>query len=125
MFAGSIESYRLKCRIIENAKIIDNCAVAWLDEYNKNSRMSCAQAADELLNVKNIKASFVLFRGEDQINISARSLGDVNVQTIMEALGGGGHQTMAAAQIENMDIHQAEQKLIEVIKTNKSSRNGE
>ena len=125
MFAGSIESYRLKCRIIENAKVIDNCAVAWLDEYNKNSRMSCAQAADELLNVKNIKASFVLFRGENQINISARSLGDINVQTIMEALGGGAHQTMAATQMENVDIHQAEQKLIEAIKTNKLSIKGE
>lgn len=124
MFAGSIENYQLKCRIIENAKIIENYAIAKLEEQSKNARMSCAQAADELLNVKNIKASFVLFPDDGKINISARSLGDINVQTVMEKLGGGGHQTMAATQIEGVNIKQAEQKLIEVIKLD-NNENGE
>ena len=125
MFAGSIENYKLKCRIIENARIIENCAVARLDEFNKGSRMACAQAADELLNVKNIKASFVLFPNNDKINISARSLGEINVQTIMEKLGGGGHQTMAATQIEGMNMEQVEKKLIDIIKSNIINKNGE
>lgn len=125
MFAGSIENYKLKCRIIENARITENCAVARLDEFNKGSRMACAQAADELLNVKNIKASFVLFPNNDKINISARSLGEINVQTIMEKLGGGGHQTMAATQIEGMNMEQVEKKLIDIIKSNIINKNGE
>ena len=51
MFAGPIENYRLKCKIIESTRIVENCAVAHLEEVNKHSRMCCAQAADELLNV--------------------------------------------------------------------------
>lgn len=125
MFAGSIENYQLKCRIIESARIIENCAIAKLNEFSKGSRMACAQAADELLNVKNIKASFVLFPNNDKINISARSLGELNVQAIMEKLGGGGHQTMAATQIEGMNIEQVEKKLIGIIKSNNISKNGE
>ncbi len=125
MFAGPIENYRLKCKIIESTRIVENCAVAHLKEINKNSRMCCAQAADELLNVKNIKASFVLFTDGEKINISARSLGNINVQTVMESLGGGGHQNMAAAQVEGMNIEQVEQKLVEIIKSNNIEKNGE
>ena len=67
--------------------------------------MLAAQAADELLNIDGVNGSFVLFITGDTINISARSYGDINVQLVMEDLGGGGHQTMAAAQIteENME----------------------
>lgn len=116
MFANSMDAYKIKCRIIENAYMIENCAIARLNEREKDARVPCAQAADELLNVKNVRASFVIFPDEDGISISARSFGDVNVQVIMEALGGGGHQTMAAAQIPNIDFEQAEEKLIKIIK---------
>ncbi len=68
------------------------------------------------MNLKNIKASFVLFESDGKINISARSLGDINVQLIMESLGGGGHQTMAAAQIVGESLGKVEEKLIKVVK---------
>jgi c-di-AMP phosphodiesterase-like protein len=116
MFANSMSAYKIKCRIIENAYITaDGCAIARLNEREKNARVPCAQAADELLNVKNVRASFVIFPDEDGVSISARSFGDVNVQAIMEALGGGGHQTMAAAHIPNIDFEKAEKKLISAV----------
>ena len=63
-----------------------------------------AQAANELLNVRNIKASFVLTPYNDQIYISARSLGKINVQTLMEDFGGGGHMNLAGAQVKGNDL---------------------
>ena len=79
-------------------------------EYNK-IRVVCAQAADELLSVSGVDASFVIFKTDDIINISARSMGKVNVQLIMEALGGGGHQTMAAVQLKDITESQIKDML--------------
>ena len=62
-------------------------------------------------------ASFVLFETDDTANISARSMGNINVQLVMEALGGGGHQTMAAAQLQDTTLDEAKQKLFEAIDT--------
>ena len=123
MFANSMDTYKLRCKIIETAYMFGDCAIAKLEEKVKNMRVSCSQAADELLNIKNVKASFVIFSSGETVNISARSLGDVNVQVIMEKLGGGGHQTMAAVQIEGVTIEEAEQRLIEIIKENVSLKN--
>ena len=81
-----------------------------------DSRVSAAQAADEMLGIEGVDASFVIFNTPDGgINISARSLGAMNVQIIMEKLGGGGHQTMAAAQFKDISIHDAKAKLIGAI----------
>ena len=121
MFANSMDTYKLRCKIIETAYIFDDCAIAKLEEKIENMRVSCSQAADELLNIKNVKASFVIFSSEEFVNISARSLGDVNVQVIMEKLGGGGHQTMAAAQVEGLSIEEVEQRLLKIIKENNIS----
>ena len=77
--------------------------------------MICAKAADELLTIGNITASFVLGQMENKICISGRSIGDVNVQVILEKLGGGGHITLAGAQLENMTIDEAKQELINKI----------
>lgn len=123
MFANSMDTYKLRCKIIETAYIFGDCAVAKLNEKIENMRVSCSQAADELLNIKNVKASFVIFSSGETVNISARSLGDVNVQIIMEKLGGGGHQTMAAAQINSHSIEEVEQRLLEIIKENISLKN--
>ena len=70
---------------------------------------------DELLTIGNITASFVLGQLENKICISGRSIGDVNVQIILEKLGGGGHITLAGAQLENMTIEEAKQELINKI----------
>ena len=124
LFSNSLESYKLRCKVIEDCSITQNCAVACLKTDSTEPKMACAQAADELLNVKNVKASFVLFKNNGVVNISARSMGDVNVQVIMEKFGGGGHQTMAAAQLpEDYDIERAKKELIEIL--NENNKNGD
>lgn len=115
LFSGSIEAYRLKAEIIAAAGMYKDCAISVCAENNQFTRVSSAQAADEMLNIAGVNAGFVLFEGDNEINISARSFGGVNVQLIMEKLGGGGHQTMAAAQIKSKNIAAAKNMLIEAI----------
>ena len=78
-------------------------------------RIVAPQAADELLGIDGVDGSFVLYEAGGCINISARSMGAINVQLIMEKLGGGGHHTMAGAQIRNVEMEKAKQMLFESI----------
>ena len=78
-------------------------------------RVTAAKAADELLTLKGIRASFVLYKKGDGVYMSARSLGEVNVQVILEALGGGGNSTTAGARIEDTDPESVRQQLIGVL----------
>ena len=116
MFSDSIETYKAKYEIVSQAEIFNGCAIAFTDKEFPNVRISSAQAADELLSIKGVNASFVIFPTDNVVNISARSLGDINVQLIMEVLGGGGHLTMAGAQLKDLTVEQARQKLIGIIK---------
>ncbi len=111
MFSNTFESYLAKIEIISKAEIERGYAIACVEEPIPEIRIVAAQAADELLNIKDVSASFVLFRNGEEINISARSWGEVNVQIIMEALGGGGHHSMAATQIKDITMEEAKQKL--------------
>lgn len=104
LFANDIESYHGRNRIIDSAKKYKNCAIAVADDDIANIRLISAQAADELLNISGVDASFVIFKLDDMICVSARSFGAVNVQVIMEYMNGGGHQTMAAVQVKNSTI---------------------
>ena len=90
-------------------------AVSYIDEYTEDSNVAAAQSADELLTIKDVKISFVLVKNKEYINISGRSVGDDNVQLIMEYLGGGGHLNMASAQINTGDMEEAKAKLYEAI----------
>ncbi len=110
-FAETMETYSLKSDIVSSAKTIKNYAIAICESKDVNARIAAAQAADELLTIKGVEASFVALVQNKNVNISARSFGKVNVQVVMELLGGGGHQTMAAAQVEYTD----EKQLIDVI----------
>lgn len=110
-FSDDIENYHLKNRIISSATRYRNCVIAVIDEESENIRMASSQAADELLNISGVDASFVVFRMVNTACISARSLGAVNVQLIMEYLGGGGHQTMAATQLKDTEIQKATEEL--------------
>ena len=93
-----------------NAKLIwwkkhactKNCAISVSGEVAPEARVAIAQAANDLLTIQGVDASFVAVQVGTGVNISARSLGAVNVQVIMESLGGGGHQTMAAAQLKHI-----------------------
>ena len=101
LFANSMNTQRDKSEVVKNAVMYKNCAISTVDFVSDNVRIVTAQAADELLNVDGVSASFVMFSENSTVNISARSYGEINVQLVMEQLGGGGHQTMAAAQLKD------------------------
>lgn len=116
LFSVSTEMVNLKNEILNNAEIYHGCMISFTESDSPDIRIVSAKAADEMLSIENVKASFVLSRiGNDIIQISARSLGEENVQLIMEYLSGGGHSTMAAAQIKNADIKTAKNMLLEAI----------
>jgi len=112
-----IENYYSKAHLIERAEIFEEAfLIAAADRNMILESVQLAQAADELLNVQSIKATFAIGKiSEDRIGISARSLGDVNVQLIMEQLGGGGHLNNAATQIANTTINEVVLRLKKVI----------
>lgn len=115
LFTNSMEEYQLRNAIVSQSDVYRDCAIAIADVRTPDIRIVASQAADELLNISNIKASFVLYQTDNVTNISARSLGDMNVQVLMEMLGGGGHQTMAAVQLENVLIDDARVRLLQSI----------
>lgn len=115
LFSNSIDSYRRKTQIVASAKIHNHCAIAAADFRSDDIRLVAPQAADELLGITDVSASFVLYRTGDTVNISARSMGAMNVQVVMEHLGGGGHQTMAAVQLDNISINEAVKMLTNAI----------
>lgn len=115
LFKNSFDEYLARSEIIRTAEIIyDNMAISVLNNSIQvdNPTLLIAQAADELLNIQGIEVSYVLCEYAGRVHISARSLGRVNVQKLMEMLGGGGHQAGAAAQLEGVTIDEA----IEVLK---------
>ncbi len=118
MFSNSIEAYKTKYGIVSNAEILGGFAIASTETETDDIRIAAAQAADELLSIRGVRASFVIFSVDNTVNISARSLGDVNVQVIMEKLGGGGHLTMAGAQLGGISTAQARERLIAAIQSN-------
>ncbi len=118
MFANSIDTYKEKYEVVSRAKIVNNCAISTINGIVKNSRLLSAMAADEMLTIRDVYASFVISQIDAKnINISARSYGKINVQLVMEKLGGGGHQNMAAVQLADTTMEQAAEKLIEAIRS--------
>ncbi len=115
MFADSLETYRRKCDLVASAGMFQGMAIAVSEEDFSQYRTAAAQAADDMLSIRGVTASFVICRMGRDVNVSARSYGACNVQVIMEALGGGGHMTMAAAQFREMSVRQVELKLREQI----------
>lgn len=117
LFQNDFETYMARVNIVKNAEIIDGqIAISCTNEQIKDISVIAAQAADELLSISGILASFVLCELEGVIMISGRSLGDINVQIILERLGGGGHLTFAGAQLAGVSLDDARQKLLEEIK---------
>lgn len=107
LFSNDMDIFRSRNAIIDEAKTYGECAISFAKNKIDNVRLVTSQAADEMLNIDGVKASFVLYQNSNDINISARSYGEINVQLIMETLGGGGHQTMSACQLANTDMDQA------------------
>ena len=114
LFQSGFEETVQRYRIIESARLYqDNIAIACAEQ--EVSRPLAGQAADELLGIDGIHASFVLFRQHDAVFISARSDGTVNVQVILERLGGGGNAATAGAQLRNSSMDEVLSRLVEAI----------
>ena len=112
-FQSDLETYNKISEIVANAEITnDTIGISIYDKVDSNSNVICAKAADELLTISDITASFVIGNLGNKICISGRSIGDINVQLILEKLGGGGHITLAGAQVEGMTIEEVKQELI-------------
>lgn len=122
LFSNSMKTQKDKSEVVKNAAMYENCAVGVVDFESDDVRIVASQAADELLNIDDVRASFVAFKTGDTINISARSYGELNVQLVMEELGGGGHQTMAAAQLQGETFENALSRLKKAIDTVKDNQ---
>ena len=123
MVTDNLEDFVLIADTIKSAEVDPKNNIAIAICPNDVNNVIVAKAADELLNISGIFASFVLARIEDDIYISGRSVDDINVQVILEELGGGGHMNIAGARLENATMSQAIIKLKESI--NKHVRIGE
>ena len=111
IFQSDLQSMITRYAIIRRAELYrDDIAIAALDE--EYDRVTAAKAADELLTLKGVQASFVLYKKGDGAYISARSLGEVNVQVIVETLGGGGNSTTAGGELPGMTVEEAKSRLI-------------
>ena len=112
-FQSDLKSFNKIADVVKKAEIVnDTIAISIYDKKAKDVSLICAKAADELLTISDITASFVIGNLGDKVCISGRSIGDINVQIILEKLGGGGHITLAGAQVEGMTIEETKQELI-------------
>ncbi|MBP3832228.1 MAG: DHH family phosphoesterase [Clostridia bacterium] len=112
-FQSDLETYKKITNIIDKTEIIrDTIGISTYESEDKDAGVVCAKAADELLTIGNITTSFVLGNVGDMISISGRSIGEINVQLILEKMGGGGHSTVAGVQIQGKTIKEVKQELI-------------
>ena len=117
LFQDDMKTFIEKAAIVGTAiRHRESVAISTSDIQSESIQLIAAQAADDLLDIKGINASFVIAKKLDgTVFISGRSLGDVNVQIILETLGGGGHLEVAGAQFQDVDISEIKEKLIESI----------
>lgn len=116
MFQNDFDSYVRCANVVETATIRKSgIAISSCGKNVPDGKLLAAQAADELLGIRGIYAAFVLAETDDMVSISGRSYGQINVQLILEKLGGGGHLTMAGAQLYGVDTDEAKKRLNEAI----------
>ncbi|OAV41705.1 DHH family phosphoesterase [Clostridium saccharobutylicum] len=114
MFTDDLDDYLLIAETIKSSEVNDNIAIA-ITPKNVDT-VIIAKAADELLNISGISVSFVLGEVNNDIYISGRSIGDINIQIVLEALGGGGHMNIAGTKMSNITMEEVINKLREAIK---------
>lgn len=115
MFRTDLETYRKIAEAVEAAEIYKKQYAITYCLPGKDDMQIMPMAADELLTIEGILASFVLCPHEGHVHVSARSRGEVNVQRVMEQTGGGGHQTAAGSQLEGFTLDQAKEKILQLI----------
>ena len=114
LFKNDLQSTLTRYQVIQSARLYrSDIAISALDF--STTRIIAAQAADELLNISGIETSFVLYPQDDRVIISARSIGDANVQMILEPLGGGGNAATAGAQVPGKSVQEVLNQLIAAI----------
>ena len=114
LFQSDLKDMVGRYNIIRHAELYrSDIAIAAVDE--EIDRVTAAKATDELLTLQGVRASFVLFRSGNGVNLSARSLGDINVQIVMERLGGGGNSTTAGAQVPDSTVEDVREQLLAAI----------
>jgi c-di-AMP phosphodiesterase-like protein len=112
LFQNDLSTYISISDVVKDAEIIeDTIAISVCPKNMKNSQLIAAQAADQLLSLKGLMAAFVLSYSNNEVYISGRSLGDINVQVVLERLGGGGHISVAGAQLQGISVEDAKEKL--------------
>lgn len=117
LFKDDIQTYSVRAEIVKTAEFMDNgVAISICPPDVDNVQLLVAEAANELLNIKGVEAAFVMSQVNDTVIISGRSMGDINVQLILEKLGGGGHLGIAGAQLPDTSILEAKKLLHEAIK---------
>ena len=118
LFRDDMEDYKARAEAVRSAEVYDKSyAIAFSSGEVASPTIIGAQAANELLNISGIKASFVLTPYQGKVYISARSIDEVNVQIIMERMGGGGHICTAGAQLADVSVEEAKRKLLNTLET--------
>ncbi|WP_455256949.1 DHH family phosphoesterase [Peptoniphilus asaccharolyticus] len=116
LFQDDLDTLQNRAQVVHATKVIcDEVAISRLDKKAANSILIAAQAADELLDINGVKASFVMTLVDDEVHISGRSVGDFSVQLILEKLGGGGHLNMAGARLQVESLDEAENILVQAV----------
>jgi c-di-AMP phosphodiesterase-like protein len=116
LFQNDLETFTNVSDTVKNAEMVHpNIAISVCPPGIKNPQLIAAKAADQLLTLSGINAAFVLSTGADEVWISGRSMGDINVQVILEKLGGGGHLSIAGAQLTGISVEHAKEKLKKTI----------
>ena len=112
LFQNDMDAYKAKATAVRDAELFrEHIAISVCPSDVENSTLTAAQAADDLMNVTGVKASFVCCKVDQTVYISARSFGEINVQRIMEKLGGGGHLTVSGAQLKDCTTEEAKERV--------------
>ncbi|MEG1932392.1 MAG: DHHA1 domain-containing protein, partial [Pygmaiobacter sp.] len=123
LFAGSLGDYAAKAKLVEKAQIYKGCAIVASTQLEEEASVAIPQAANDLLTIAGVQASFVAVDTGADIMISARSMGEVNVQIIMEKLGGGGHLMMAGAQLHDVTLEKTKVYIMAAIDEYRNNQN--
>lgn len=122
LFAVPKDIYSAKSHLVNMAENYKGVAISMSNEMTDDLQLAVPQAANDLLMLEGVEASIVAILADDIVRISARSLGNINVQVMMEYLGGGGHLTMAGAQLKGITLEQAKEKICESIDNYRSKQ---
>ena len=122
LFDVSLPEYNAKASLVSKAQMYKGCAIVLSGELPAEAQVAVPQAANDLLSIEGVQASFVAVQAGSMVKISARSMGQVNVQVIMESMGGGGHQTMAATVLKHTSLEQARVRISAAIDAYRASQ---